>query len=238
MRINKYLSSHGICSRREADRAIVEGKVLVNSAIASPGMDVSEGDEVLFYGQRVGKRPEIVVLAYWKKVGTVSSTVNQGKEQNNIVDEVGFESRVYPVGRLDKDSEGIILLTNDGELANSLLKSSNGHEKEYEVLVDREISESDLLAIRKGGLQIIPEEKRLTKPCKMERLGNKRYSLILTEGMNREIRRIMEFFGYQVESLKRTRFVTVTLDGLRPGEYRMLNHDEVEELRNLGAAQK
>ena len=232
MRINKYLSSHGVCSRRAADRAIQEGEVRVNSQVAVPGMEVGDDDEVLFYGQKVGEKPETVVLAYWKRKGIVSSTVNQGSEANNIVDEVGFESRVYPVGRLDKDSEGLILLTNDGELANILMKASNGREKEYEVVLDREVLQSDLEAIQGGRLQIIPEEKRLTKPCKMRKIGRKRYSIILTEGMNREIRRIMDYFGYEVLSLKRVRFDMINLDGLKPGKYRILSSDEMEGLWN------
>ena len=233
MRINKYLSASGVLSRREADRFIMSGRITVDGRKAVPGMKVNGSEDIRIDGERTVSTPETVnkvVLAYNKKRGTVCSTVNQGGEKNCITDMIDYPLRVYPVGRLDKDSEGLILLTNDGDLVNRLLKGRYGHEKEYEVTLDREVSDEDIKRMAAGGLELSPGRKN--KPLSITRIkgeGN-RLSFILTEGINREIRKIAEIFGYRVEKLKRIRFSGISLKGLKPGEYRELTKDEVKSL--------
>ncbi len=234
IRINKYLSASGVCSRREADRYLSAGRITVNGEIASLGDKVTGCEKICLDGKEIKATPdsvEQVILAFYKEAGIVTSTVDQGKAHNNIVDAVGYPERVYPIGRLDKDSEGLILLTNDGSMVNGLLRARYGHEKEYEVTVDKAIPDEVLEKMMKGGLQLLPDRKSL--PCKIRRTGRNTYNCILTEGMNREIRRMAEFFGYTVTKLKRIRFMTVTLDGLEPGKYRILSDKEVKELHDL-----
>ncbi len=230
IRLNKYLSSAGICSRREADRLAESGRISVNGKKAEPGQMVDiNRDRVTFDDKPVFPEQEKIVIAYHKPAGIVCSTKNQGKERNNIIDAVGFPGRIFPVGRLDKDSTGLILLTNDGELCDRLLRSRNGHEKEYLVQTDREFTAEELRQICRGGIPL--EEKRSTKPCRAERIGERRYRFILTEGMNREIRKLAEYFGSEVTKLKRIRFDRITLGDLPEGEYRKLSESEIEALR-------
>ena len=228
IRLNKYLSECGLCSRREADRMIAGGQVTVNGVTAEMGMKVAGTEDIICGGRRAGEPPEKVVLAYYKPAGIVCSTKDQGKAANNIVDAVGYNERVYPVGRLDKDTSGLILLTNDGELMDRVLRSRNGHEKEYEVSLDREVTDDIIRAIGSGGIMIEPG--RATKPCTINRTGSSSCDMILTEGMNREIRKLFEWFDYKVVSLRRIRFMNITLDGLQEGQYRILSDSEVRKI--------
>ena len=228
MRLNKFLSQYGICSRREADRAIEKGRVMVNAREAELGQDVDPlTDQVLFDGKPVCKKPERLVIAYNKPAGIVCSTVSQGREKNDVISAIGFkEGRIFPIGRLDKDSTGLILLTNDGEFCDRVLRGINGHEKEYLVRTDSEFDEMELERIRLGGIPL--EEKRSTRPCRVTKKGSCFYDFILTEGMNRQIRRVCEFFGKKVISLKRIRFMNITLGDLKEGSYRVLCDGEID----------
>ncbi len=224
MRINKFLSDRGICSRRQADRSIEEGRVYINGKKALVGQQIDpEKDEISYDGKRVCQKPEKVVVAYNKPPGVVCSTVSQ-KNEINIISALGIDMRLFPIGRLDKDSRGIILLTNDGELSDKVLRSMNGHEKEYLIRISDEFSKEEIDEIEAGGISL--EEGRRTKPCRMRRVGNKEYAIILTEGMNRQIRKICERYGREVYDLKRIRFVNICLDGLKEGQYRYLSEEE------------
>lgn len=235
MRINKYLSASGVMSRRRADSFIMSGRISVNGEKAVPGMMVDGTEDIRIDGKTLDKDPGTdvrVVLKYHKKRGIVCSTVDQGKEKNNIVDAVNYPLRVFPVGRLDKESEGLILLTNDGSLVNRLLKGNAGLEKEYEVSLDKEIDPKDLKKMEKGGLELVPGRKN--KPFTIKKSGNCRVNIILKEGINREIRRVMEYYGYRVMKLKRIRFGSVLLSDLKPGEYKELSDREIKELLKSG----
>ncbi len=232
MRLNKLLSEYGVCSRRTADRYIGEKRVTVNGTAAVMGQQVDpEKDEIFLDGKKIEIRPERTVIAYNKPAGIVCSTVSQGKEKNDIISALGLDIRVFPVGRLDKDSTGLILLTNDGELTDRVLRSKNGHEKEYLIRLDNDLSGDELMLIARGGIAL--EENRKTKPCRISRLGPERYDVILTEGMNRQIRRVCGYFGKEVLSLQRIRFMNIKLDGLKEGEYRFLSKEETDGLYNL-----
>ena len=231
MRINKYLSASGVLSRREADRYILAGRITIDGRTATMGERVSGNEEIAVDGEIV-KSPdavEKVVLAYYKEKGVVCSTVNQGREKNCIIDRLSYPVRVYPIGRLDKDTEGLILLTNDGELVNKLLKGVYGHEKEYEVTLNENISDDVLLAMERGALPLLPDRK--SRPCSIKRIDEKRFLCVLTEGMNRQIHRMAEYFGHSVAALKRLRFGDITLDGLSPGGYRVLDEAEISGLK-------
>ena len=231
IRINKYLSASGVMSRREADRFIMSGRITINGENAEEGMKVDGSEEIRIDGVLLEKNPESekkVILCYYKKRGIVTSTVNQGKEKNNIVDEINYPVRVYPVGRLDKESEGLILLTNDGSVVNKLLKPSKQIEKEYELSLDKDIPDSDIKKMARGGIEIVPG--RRNKPFKIVRIDNCHIKVTLTEGMNREIRRVAEYYGYRVMKLKRIRFGNIKLNGLKPGQYRELTEEEIRRL--------
>ncbi len=232
MRLNKFLSGYGICSRRVADRYIDEKRVTVNGTVAVMGQQVDpEKDEICLDGKRIENRPERIVIAYNKPAGVVCSTVSQGREKNDIVSVLGLDIRVFPVGRLDKDSTGLILLTNDGDLSDRVLRSENGHEKEYLVRTDADLSDDELHSIAAGGIAL--EENRKTKPCRIERLEPRKYDVILTEGMNRQIRKVCGYFGKEVLYLHRIRFMNIKLDGLKEGEYRFLSKEETDGLYSL-----
>ena len=231
IRINKYLSASGVMSRREADRFIMSGRITINGENAEEGMKVDGSEEIRIDGVLLEKNPESekkVILCYYKKRGIVTSTVNQGKEKNNIVDEINYPVRVYPVGRLDKESEGLILLTNDGSVVNKLLKPSKQIEKEYELSLDKDIPDNDIKKMARGGIEIVPG--RRNKPFKIVRIDNCHIKVTLTEGMNREIRRVAEYYGYRVMKLKRIRFGNIKLNGLKPGQYRELTEEEIRRL--------
>lgn len=229
MRLNRILADHGLCSRRQADRFIEEGRVKVNGHTAVTGQQADpETDEILLDGKRIGARPERIILAYNKPPGIVCSTVSQGREKNDIISALGIKERLFPVGRLDKDSTGLILLTNDGDLTDRVLRSKNGHEKEYLIRITEDFSDEELAEISKGGIALV--ENRKTKPCWIKRTGKGEYDIVLTEGMNRQIRRLGEYFGKEITMLHRIRFMNITIDGLKEGHYRYLTKEEIDGL--------
>lgn len=227
IRINKFLSEAGVCSRRAADKLIEEGRVVVEDVVAVMGTKVIPGQEVFVDGKPVRRNLDTVILALNKPAGIVCTA--QRKEKNNVVDFVGYSRRIYPVGRLDKDSEGLLLLTNDGQLMNDILKAANGHEKEYHVTVDKEVTAEFIEKMGAG----VPVLDHITARCLVEKTGAKSFRIILRQGMNRQIRRMCEYFGYQVIKLRRVRIMNIRLDGIREGEYRQLTAMEEKELRNI-----
>jgi 23S rRNA pseudouridine2604 synthase len=224
MRLNKYISETGICSRREADARIEAGRVTINGAVATLGMQVADGDVVRVDGQVVGAAQQHVYLALNKPVGVICTTERDVK--GNIVDFIGHRERIFPIGRLDKDSEGLILLTNNGDIVNEILRSENEHEKEYVVTVDRPVTPLFLSGMA-SGVRILGT---VTKPCKVTRVAAATFRIVLTQGLNRQIRRMCSFFGYRVVRLQRVRIITLTLDGLKPGQWRELTAAEVRGL--------
>ncbi len=232
IRINKFLSEAGVCSRRAADKLIEEGKVTVDGKVAVMGTKVLLGQEVRVDGRVVSKEEERIVIAFNKPVGIECTAQKQVK--NNVIDYINFPKRIFPVGRLDKDSQGLLLLTNDGELMNSILKAANGHEKEYIVTVDKKIT-ADFIKGMGGGVPILD---RITNQCVVEALGDKMFRIVLTQGLNRQIRRMCEYFGYKVTKLERIRIMNVHLGKLKSGTYRKLSSEEIEGLYNVGRIEK
>lgn len=229
VRINKFLSEAGVCSRREADRMVEEGKVLINGMIPSMGQRVLSGDKVSVDGRVVTKEEEEIYLAFYKPKGLVCSTATEenGMPVRNVVEYINYPKRVYPVGRLDQASEGLLLLTNQGDVTEKILRGRYGHEKEYFVKVDRPISDKDLARMAKG----VPILDTVTKPCKIWREDKDSFHIILTQGLNRQIRRMCEFIGYDVAHLRRDRVINITLKGLKKGRYRELTPSEVHMLK-------
>lgn len=228
MRLNKYISETGICSRREADAWITAGRVKVNGKPAELGTQVGEGDEVRVDGRVVGARPKAVYIALNKPVGITCTT--ERHVPGNIVDFVGHAERIFPIGRLDKDSDGLILLTNNGDIVNEILRAENNHEKEYIVTVDRPVTD-EFLAGMAGGVRILGTR---TKPCRVQRTGSHVFRIILTQGLNRQIRRMCEVFGYQVRRLQRVRIVNIKLGNLKLGHWRNLSEAELRGLLPRG----
>jgi len=224
MRLNKFISETGICSRREADEWIAQGRVSINGVRAQLGSQVGEGDEVRVDRQRIGAKPKPVYILLNKPVGVTCTT--ERHVHGNIIDFVGHAERIFPVGRLDKDSEGLILLTNNGDIINRLLRSENHHEKEYAVTVDKPVTEVFLKRMA-GGVRILGT---VTKPCKITQTGKCEFRIILTEGLNRQIRRMCEVFGYSVLRLRRVRFVNLKLGALKSGQWRNLTEAELGKL--------
>jgi len=224
MRINKFLSDSGICSRREADRLIDDGRVTVNGDVATVGMLVSDDQDIRVDGKKVNGGTEMILIAVNKPKGIVCTT--ESSEKDNIVDFIGHRERIYPIGRLDKDSEGLILMTNDGSLVNRMMRSRYGHEKEYIVTVDRPITKAFIDKMSSG----VPILGTVTKRCHAERIGNKRFRMILTQGMNRQIRRMCEHLNYNVVTLKRVRILNIELGDLKDGEYRDISTEEKKVL--------
>ena len=228
VRINKYLSSAGYCSRREADRLLEQGRVTIDGIPAQMGSKVIDGQTVFVDGKSIIEEDEKILLAFYKPTGIVcTTTANQG--DNNIVDYIGYPKRIYPVGRLDKDSEGLILMTNNGEMMDKILRSANGHEKEYIVTVNKEIDDSFIKAMS-GGIYLA-ELDRTTKPCKVTALGKKSFRIILTQGLYRQIRRMCSTQGREVVQLKRIRIMNILLGDLKPGEYRNVTEAEYQQLK-------
>lgn len=233
MRLNKYLARYAGVSRREADRLIEAGEVTVNKAPASLGMSVSdESDEVSIGGRRIIPDCERHYYAAYKPVGYISSTVRQGDDDLIVTDlapDVPY--RLFPVGRLDKDSEGLIILTDDGTLADRVLRSRNGHEKEYIVRLSGPVTDEVIDSISAGGLDI--GEKRLTGPCSVERISEDSVRIVLKEGMNRQIRRVFELFDEEVTGLLRVRFMNILISGLKPGDVRELRPEEIRVMKEM-----
>ena len=224
--MNKYLSQIGYCSRREADRLIEEGAVTVNGSVPEMGTKVTEADEILVKGQPVKKEEEKILLVLNKPKGIVCTTAKA--EKNNVIDFLHYPKRVYPVGRLDKDSEGLLLLTNQGDLVNRLMRGSNRHEKEYVVTVDKPLTEAFLKGMAAG--VYLKELDVKTRPCFAEKMDDLTFRIILTQGLNRQIRRMCACFGYQVVNLKRIRIMNIRLQGLPTGRYREATAEERKEL--------
>jgi 23S rRNA pseudouridine2604 synthase len=224
MRLNKFISETGVCSRREADAWIEAGRVTVNGERAVLGTKVEEGDDVRVDGRQVGTAKEHVYIALNKPVGIICTTERDVRD--NIVDFVRHKDRIFPIGRLDRDSEGLILLTNHGDIVNEILRSENDHEKEYVVTVDRPVTEIFLNGMA-SGVRILGT---VTKPCRVQRIAPSTFRIILTQGLNRQIRRMCSFFGYKVVRLQRVRIMNITLDTLKVGQWRELGRDEVREL--------
>lgn len=229
MRLNQYIASCGICSRREADRLIASGRVLVNGALPSAGMQVTEEDSVLVDKKQIKKIETKVVLAYYKPVGVVC-TEKDSHAERTVASEVKYPTRVTYAGRLDKDSEGLLLLSNDGKLIEAMMKSANKHEKEYEVEVDKEIN-GDFLNRMANGVYL-EELDRTTRGCKIQKTGKRSFKIILTQGLNRQIRRMCQALGYKVVSLKRIRVMNVKLSdyNLKSGQYVELPKAEIDKL--------
>lgn len=227
IRLNKYLAECGICSRRDADRLIEQGSVTVNGNPAVMGMKVTGQDQVCVRGKRIAGRDRKVVLAYYKPVGVVC-TERDAHAEKIVTEQIDYPVRVTYAGRLDKDSEGLLLMTNDGELIDAMMRGANGHEKEYIVKVSAAWTGEALERLRQG--VYLEEMQVTTKACEIEQLGPKTIRMVLTQGINRQIRRMCRTQGYEVVSLKRTRVINVGLAGLRPGEYRELTADERNRL--------
>jgi 23S rRNA pseudouridine2604 synthase len=226
IRINKYLSEVGFCSRREADRLIQQSKVTINGKIAVLGDQVDDQDKIKVNGRPISPHRDFVYLALNKPVGITSTTDQSIK--GNIVDFMNYPKRIFHVGRLDKDSEGLILMTNDGDIVNQILRAENAHEKEYIVDVDKEITPEFLSKIASG----VPILNKITQPCIVKKTAPRQFKIILTEGMNRQIRRMCDYFGFNVVKLKRTRIMNITLD-LPVGKYRELTDKELKTLFQL-----
>ena len=227
VRLNKYLSESGVCSRREADRLIESGKVTVDGKTAHTGMRVQPGQTVKVGRRVVSRQDEMVVLAVNKPRGIVCT--EERRERDSIVRFLNYPIRVTYVGRLDKDSRGLLLMTNNGDIINKMMRSSNRHEKEYRVTVDKEITEDFLSRMASG----VPILDTVTRPCIVRQIGKYTFSIILTQGLNRQIRRMCETLGYAVRDLVRVRVMNIRLGNLKEGQYRKLTDEELEELYSM-----
>ena len=227
VRINKFLSETGFCSRREADRLIEQGRVTINGKIPEMGTKVAPGDEVRVNGVLVQQKNEKpIYLAFYKPVG-IECTTNLSV-RDNIVDYINYPERIFPIGRLDKASEGLIFMTNDGDIVNKILRARNNHEKEYIVTVNKPITDRFIDRMANG----IPILETITKKCKVEQISKYVFRIILTQGLNRQIRRMCEYLDYEVTALKRTRIINISLD-VQEGKYRNLTDAEITELNRL-----
>lgn len=227
IRLNRYIADSGLCSRREADRLISEGLVTVDDQPAVLGQRVESGQTVRVRGDVVLPHDQPVYLVLHKPAGITCTT--DSRRRDNIVDFVGYPQRIYPIGRLDRDSEGLIFLTNDGRIVNKILRAGNRHDKEYRVTVDQPLTDDFLRGMAAG----VPILDTVTKPCTIRPTGSHQFTIILTQGLNRQIRRMCEYFGYTVIRLVRTRIMHITLSGLKPGEWRHMTAREVHELHRL-----
>jgi len=228
IRLNKYLSEIGYCSRRAGDKLIESGRVLINNEPASLGQKVNTNDEIKIDDKVIGvKKKKKIYLALNKPIGIVCTTDTR-VEKNNIIDFIGYPERIFPIGRLDKPSSGLILLTNDGDIVNKILRTEHNHEKEYIVKVDKALSQTIIDRMSKG----VPILDTITKECKIRKSGSNEFKIILTQGLNRQIRRMCEYFNYKVISLERTRIMNIKLD-LPVGKYRELTKEEITSLNKL-----
>ncbi|MBF1259859.1 MAG: pseudouridine synthase [Lachnoanaerobaculum sp.] len=237
MRLNKFLASIGVCSRREADKAIEAGRVMINGQVVELGATVGDEDLVSFDGRYIGMGKDVekikpIIIAFNKPEGLVCTTSDNDGAMN-VVDYIGMNERIYPVGRLDKDSSGLLLLTNQGSLTNSLLRAANYHEKEYIVKVNKDIDDAFINKMANG--IYLYELKTKTRKCKVKKLNKNTFSIVLTQGLNRQIRRMCLACGMKVQKLNRVRIVNIKLDGLAIGDYRNLSDEEVKKLyKELG----
>ncbi len=230
--LNKYISSTGICSRREAEKFIEQGRVTINGKKTQLGNRVFAGDVVKIDGKPLGAKPRTIYIALNKPIGIVCTT--DRKERDNIVNFLGHSQRLFPIGRLDKPSEGLIFLTNDGDIVNKILRAGNNHEKEYIVTVDKPINDRFIQRMGNG----VPILGTVTKKCKVEKISDRVFKIILIQGLNRQIRRMCEYLGYEVQRLKRVRIMNVSLDRLKTGEWRELTVKEIAEINKLVATSK
>ncbi|MBM71310.1 MAG: 23S rRNA pseudouridine synthase F [Crocinitomicaceae bacterium] len=227
-RINKFLSEAGYCSRRAADKLIAAGKVTINGEVPEMGTKVEEGDEVRVEGKLIKRGvEELVYLAFHKPVGVVCTT-DKKREKDNIIEYIGYPSRIFPIGRLDKPSEGLIFLTNDGDIVNKILRAKNNHEKEYLVKLNRSIQGNFIRDMSNG----VPILETVTNPCFVEQTGDREFRIILTQGLNRQIRRMCEYLGYEVKRLKRIRIMNIHLD-MPEGTWRDFKPEELAELNRM-----
>lgn len=227
VRLNKYLSEAGVCSRREADRLIESGKVTVDGVTAQMGMRVTAGQIVKVGKKTVSKQDEMIVLAVNKPKGIVCT--EDQRERDSIVRFLNYPVRVTYAGRLDKDSRGLLLMTNNGDIINQMMRAANRHEKEYKVTVDKEITEQFIKKMSEG----VPILDTVTRPCTVKKIGKYTFSIILTQGLNRQIRRMCAAFGYEVKDLVRIRIMNIRLGSLKEGAYRKLTDEELEELYEM-----
>lgn len=223
-RLNKAISETGYCSRRGADKLIEEGKVRINGKISGLGAKVTEGDEISIDGTIITKEVENIYLAFNKPVGITCTTDTSIK--SNIINYINFPERIFPVGRLDKPSEGLIFMTNDGDIVNKILRSKNNHEKEYVATVNKKISHSFIKQMRSG----VPILDSVTKKCLVTKINDHTFNIVLTQGLNRQIRRMCEYLGYEVKMLKRVRIMNILLGNLKVGRYRSFSSVELNEL--------
>jgi len=228
-RLNKAISETGFCSRREADRLIEAGKVKVNGDVAGLGVQVTPKDKIEVDGQTITKEVENIYLAFHKPVGITCTTDTSIK--GNIVDYINYPERIFPIGRLDKPSEGLIFMTNDGDIVNKILRSKNNHEKEYIVTVSRKITQAFIRQMSNG----VPILDTITKKCKVEKIDDFTFNIVLTQGLNRQIRRMCSYLGYEVSRLKRVRIMNIKLGHLKKGEYRHFTKMELQEVNRLVA---
>lgn len=228
VRLNKYLSDAGICSRREADRLIGQGEVLVDGRIAQPGMKVGSRQVVTVHGKPVSREEELILLAVNKPVGVVCTTDRRWGDRT-IYDVVDYPKRIFSAGRLDKDSEGLLLMTNHGDMLNKIMRAGNYHEKEYIVTVDKEITTEFLKKMAAG--VYLKDLDTVTRPCRVELAGKRQFRIVLTQGLNRQIRRMCESFHYRVVRLMRVRIMNIELGSLKPGEYRSVTKKELTVLK-------
>lgn len=226
-RLNKFIRETGICSRREADQFIEEGRVTVNGKIPELGTKVSIADDIRIDGKPINKKEELHYLAFNKPAGIICTTELDIK--HNIIDYIKYPTRIFPIGRLDRSSEGLIFLTNDGDIVNKILRAGNNHEKEYLVTVDKPITETFIRRMGNG----IPILETTTKKCFVEQTGKFQFRIILTQGLNRQIRRMCNYLEYEVKALRRFRIMNITLGGLKEGEWREFTKEEMETINRL-----
>ena len=230
VRINKYLSAAGFCSRREADRLVEAGRVSIDGRIAGMGDKVSDEQKVQVDNKDISVEEEKILLLFNKPAGIVCTTTDS-QGANNIVDYIGYNKRIYPIGRLDKDSHGLILMTNNGEIMDKILRSANGHEKEYIVEVNKDIDDEFVKNMSKG--VYLEELERTTLPCRVYKDGKRKFRIILTQGLNRQIRRMCDNLGYRVVDLKRIRIMNIVLGDLKEGSYRNVTDKEYSRLLSM-----
>ena len=228
VRINKFLSQAGFCSRREADKFILDERVTINGVVAKMGEKIDPNDDISVDGERISKKPNKKIYIILNKPKGIVCTTDSGVEKNNIIDFVNHPKRIFPIGRLDKTSEGLIFLTNDGDIVNKILRAKNKHEKEYHVTVDKPITNEFIKQMSKG----VPILNTVTRPCEIKRIKDYEFKIILTQGLNRQIRRMCEYLGYRVKKLKRIRIMNIKLD-IPLGEWRYFNDQEFSELKEM-----